>query len=162
MSSLKHSFTEQAKHATLVFEREIPSAVSEVFDAFASAKIRSEWGAPSDTAVIIYDTENFSEGGFDRYRCGSKQNPNIHGTTHYLEIIKNNRIVSTETIVMEGKRLCASLTTLELEQTGKTTRLLSTTQVASFVGDSMIKGHEDGHNSSFTNLVRYFSDRQQA
>jgi uncharacterized protein YndB with AHSA1/START domain len=78
-------------HATLVFEREIPAPVEEVFAAFADPVARSEWGAPSDTAVVIYDEADFREGGQDRFRCGSKADPNIHGTTRYLEIIANRR-----------------------------------------------------------------------
>ena len=64
-------------HATLVFEREVPATVERVFEAFASARSRSNWGAPSDTAIIIYDQDDFREGGEDRFRCGSKSNPNI-------------------------------------------------------------------------------------
>src|ERR1700730_6633756 len=59
-------------HATLVFEREIPAPVEEVFAAFADPVARTEWGAPSDTAVVIYDEADFREGGQDRFRCGSK------------------------------------------------------------------------------------------
>jgi uncharacterized protein YndB with AHSA1/START domain len=126
--------TEHATHVTLVFEREIPAPVEKVFAAFADAKIRSEWGAPSDTATIIYDYEDFREAGEDRFRCGSKLDPNIHGITRYLEIIPNRRIVSSETISMDGKRLCASLITLELTSSDGRTTLRSTSQVASFIG----------------------------
>ena len=144
-------------HATLVFEREVPATVERVFEAFASAKSRSDWGAPSDTAIIIYDQDDFREGGEDRFRCGSKTNPNIHGTTRYLEIIPNRRIVSSETISMDGQRLCASLVTLELTQSGGVTKLRSTSQVASFIGQDMISGTEVGNNSSLNSLVKYFS-----
>ena len=144
-------------HATLVFEREVPATVERVFAAFASAKSRSDWGAPSDTATIIYDQDDFREGGEDRFRCGSKTNPNIHGPTRYLEIIPNRRIVSSETISMDGQRLCASLVTLELTQSGGVTKLRSTSQVASFIGQDMISGTEVGNNSSLNSLVNYFS-----
>jgi uncharacterized protein YndB with AHSA1/START domain len=152
--------TERVTHATLVFEREVPASVEKVFAAFAVAKIRSEWGAPSDTITIIYDHENFREGGEDRFRCGSKSNPNIHGTTRYLEIIPDRRIVLSETIVMDGKRLCASLISLEFERSGSKTTLRSTSQVASFIGQDMIKGTETGNNCSLDNLVNYFSREQ--
>lgn len=153
--------TERATHATLVFEREVPATVEKVFAAFENAKIRSEWSAPSDNATIIYDKDDFREGGEDRYRCGSKSNPNIHGTTRYLEIIPDRRIVSSETISMNGKRLCASLITLEFAQSGRKTKLRSTSQVASFIGQDMIKGTETGNNGSLDSLVNYFS-RDQA
>ena len=144
-------------HATLVFEREIPAPVGKVFAAFADPVLRSEWGAPSDTAVVINDQTDFREGGQDRFRCGARANPNIHGTTHYLEIIPDCRIVSSETIVMDAKRLCASLTTLELTPDGENTRLKNTTQLASFIGEDMVKGYQTGTEASLNNLVRYFS-----
>jgi uncharacterized protein YndB with AHSA1/START domain len=86
-----------------------------------------------------------------------RDNPNIHGTTRYLDIVADRRVVSSETIVMEGKRLCASLTTLELTSEGTKTRLKTTTQLASFIGDGMVSGHTMGTNASLDNLVRYFS-----
>src|SRR5579863_9777470 len=144
-------------HATLVFEREIPAPVEKVFAAFADPVARTAWGAPSETAVVIYDEADFREGGQDCFRCGSKADPKIHGTTRYLEIVPNRRVVSSETIVVGGKRLCASLTTLELTPDAGKTRLRSTTQLASFIGEDMVKGHETGSNASLDNLVQYFS-----
>jgi uncharacterized protein YndB with AHSA1/START domain len=144
-------------HATLVFERDIPASAERVFAAFADPVARVTWGAPSDTAVVIYDAADFREGGEDRFRCGAKADPNIHGVTRYLDIVANRRVVSSETIAMGGKRLCASLNTLELTAEGDTTKLKSTTQLASFIGEDMVRGHEAGTNASLDNLVRYFS-----
>ena len=109
--------------------------------------------------MVIYDEADFREGGQDRFRCGSKSNPNIHGTTRYLEIIDNRRVVSSETVVIDGKRLCASLNTLELTPDGARTKLKSTTQLASFIGEDMVKGHETGTSASLDNLVQYFSKK---
>ena len=144
-----------ALHTTLVFERHVSAPVTEVFAALADPVARSLWGAPSETAEVIYDEVDFREGGQDRFRCGSKSNPNIHGTTRYLDILTNRRVVSSETISMDGKRLCVSLTTLELSTHGNSTRLTQTTQLASFIGEDMVKGHETGTNASLDNLVRY-------
>lgn len=143
-------------HATLIFERNIPAPVAKVFAAFANPVVRSEWGTPSDTAVVIYDEADFREGGQDRFRCGSRANPNIHGTTRYLDIVTNRRVVSSETIDVDGRRLCVSLTTLEFAADGETTRLTNTTQLASFIGDDMVRGHEAGTNASLDNLVGHF------
>lgn len=147
-------------HATLIFERDVPAPIEKVFAAFADPVARSEWGAPSDTAVVIYDEADFREGGQDRFRCGSRGNPNIRGTTRYLDIVTNRRVVSSEAISMDGRRLCASLTTLELAAHGDTTRLTNTTQIASFIGEDMVKGHETGTNASLDNLVRYFQTKR--
>jgi uncharacterized protein YndB with AHSA1/START domain len=147
-------------HATLIFERDIPAPVAQVFASFADPVARSAWGAPSDTAVVIYDEADFREGGQDSFRCGSKADPNIHGTTRYLDIVTHRRVVSSETIEMDGRRLCASLTTLEFAADGETTRLTNTTQLASFIGDDMVRGHETGTNASLDNLVRHFRTKR--
>jgi uncharacterized protein YndB with AHSA1/START domain len=112
---------------------------------------------PSDNTALIYDQADFREGGEDVFRCGSKSTPDIHGATRYLDIVPNRRIVSTETITVEGRRLCASLVTLELNPDGDRTKLTTTIQLASFVGQDMVKGHESGTNASLDNLMNYFS-----
>src|ERR1700761_8505946 len=113
-------------HTTLVFERAIRAPAEKVFAAFADTVARAAWGAPSDTAVVIYDEADFREGGQDRFRCGSRSNPNIHGHTRYLDIVTNHRVVLVETIEMDGKRLCASLTTLEFVAADGITKLTNT------------------------------------
>jgi uncharacterized protein YndB with AHSA1/START domain len=162
MSVTDHDRASTVQHATLVFEREVSAPVTAVFEAYASATSRAQWGAPSDTAVILYDAEDFREGGIDRYRCGSRQDPNIHVTTHYLEIVEDRRIVYSETITTEGRRLCASLTTVELVPCERGTRLKSTTQVASFIGTAIIDGHKLGQAAALDNLVQYFQSRGHA
>jgi uncharacterized protein YndB with AHSA1/START domain len=147
-------------HTTLVFERTISAPPSAVFAAFADPVERSRWGTPSDTAVVIYDEVNFREGGQDCFRCGSKSNPNIYGVTRYLEIQPNRRIVSSETVTVDGKRLCASLNTLELTADGLRTHLKSTTQLVSFIGQDMVNGHNQGTNASLDNLVRHFAGQK--
>lgn len=144
-------------HATLVFERHIAAPPDDVFAALADTKARLEWGVPSDTATLIYDASDFREGGEDRFRCGAKTDPNIHGVTHYLDIVPGHRIISSETITVGGKRLCVSLTTVELRESRGGTVLKSTTQLASFIGEDMVKGHEQGNNASLDNLVRHFA-----
>ena len=144
-------------HATLIFERMVPANPDQVFAAYAEVNQRMAWGAPSDNTALIYDQADFREGGEDVFRCGSKSNPDIHGATRYLDIVPNRRIVSTETITVEGRRLCASLVTLELNPDGDRTKLTTTIQLASFVGQHMVKGHESGTNASLDNLINYFS-----
>jgi uncharacterized protein YndB with AHSA1/START domain len=144
-------------HVTLVFEREIPAPAEAVFAAIADPVARANWGTPSDTAVVIFDEADFSDGGQDRFRCGSKENPNIHGVTRYLEITPHRRVVSSETVTVDGKRLCASLSTLELTPQGRNTALKHTTQLDSFFGQNMVDGHTTGTNASLDNLVRHFS-----
>ena len=143
-------------HETLVFEREIPAPVVDVFSAYADARLRAAWSAPSND-TIIYDREEFAEGGQDCFRCGPRINPDIHGNTHYLEIVPNQRIVASETLSTGGIRLAISLITTEFGDLGGATRLKCTIQIASFVGQDMIRGYEDGNNAALNGLVRHFA-----
>ncbi len=155
MQEAESSGASKLVHANFVFERRVPVAISKVFAAFADATARATWGAPSGTAVLIYDVVDFSEGGIERFRCGSKDNPNIVGTTQYLKIITDRLIVSSETIDLDDNRLCASLLTLELREDGAETVILLHSQMVSFVGDEMVKGNEIGNNASLDHLCRY-------
>jgi uncharacterized protein YndB with AHSA1/START domain len=147
-------------HATLAFERMIPATADQVFAAYADVDKRKKWGAPSDNTALIYDQADFRKGGEDAFRCGSRSNPNIHGATRYLDVVANRRIVSTETVSVDGRRLCVSLSTLELNPDGDHTKLKSTIQLISFVGQDMVRGHENGTNASLDNLVNVFSNQK--
>jgi uncharacterized protein YndB with AHSA1/START domain len=144
-----------ALHATLVFEREIAAAPPTVFAAMADPAAREQWGPPSETAVLIYDDADFGEGGQDHFRCGPKANPYVHGVTHYLDIVPDRRVISSETLFADGRRMCVSLSTLELIAHGKGTRLKNTTQLASFIGEGMVKDFSTATNTSLDGLVRY-------
>jgi uncharacterized protein YndB with AHSA1/START domain len=154
--------SEQSLHQTLVFTRVLPASPAAVFAAYADAGQRSLWGAPSETAVLVYDAARFSVGGTDRFRCGSRDDPRFAGTTFYLDIVPDSRIVSSEVIALEGKSLSAALTTLELSAHDQGTALKLTVQATSFMGPDMFKGHEQGYNDALDNLVRFLEGKQEA
>jgi uncharacterized protein YndB with AHSA1/START domain len=153
--------TKESLHKTLVFKRILPASPAVVFAAHADAEQRARWGAPSDTAVLIYDSAEFSVGGMDRFRCGSKDDPKFQGTTVYLDIVPNSRIVSSEVIALEGNSLSAALTTFELSPHDQGTALKMTVQVTSFMGPDMFIGHEQGYSGALDNLVRYLASRNE-
>ena len=100
---------------------------------------------------------NFAIGGRDVFRCGAKSDPKYHGETRYLHIVPESHIVSSETIDADGKRLSASLTTVQLMPKGTQTKLTLTVQVAAFEGRDMIEGTRFGHNAALANLAKALS-----
>jgi uncharacterized protein YndB with AHSA1/START domain len=141
------------KHATLVFERVCAAPVERVFAAFADPAERASWGAPSDTAAFIYDKVDFREGGIDVFRCGDKSNPQYRGVTTYHDIVSNERIISSEIIETQGKKLLITMATTTFEPEGAGTRVIVTAQLTSLVGDDMLNGAKFGHDASLNNLV---------
>jgi uncharacterized protein YndB with AHSA1/START domain len=147
----------QILHETIVIERNYDAAVARVFAFFADPVLRAQWGAPSDTAVILYDETNFTTGGRDVFRCGPRSAPKYRGETHYLHIVPESHIVSSETIDADGKRLSASLTTVQFLPKGTQTKLTLTVQIAAFEGREMIEGTRFGHNAALANLATALS-----
>lgn len=152
----------QVLHETILMERKYEADIDRVFAAFADPAARAKWSVPSDNAVLIYDEVNFTTGGRDLFRCGSKSDPTYHGETHYLHIVPAKHIVSSETIDTDGKRLSASLTTVQFTGNESKTNITLTVQVAAFEGRDMIEGMKFGHNAALNNLGRWLLDHLQA
>ena len=145
----------QTHHETIVFERHFEAPVDRVFAAFADPGARIIWGVTSDTAVLIYNAANFTVGGVDSFRCGSRTDPKYHGETRYIKITPGVCIVSTETVDADGDRLSASLNTLQLIINGATTKVSLTIQLVAFGGRDMIEGTKFGHNAALNNLGQW-------
>jgi uncharacterized protein YndB with AHSA1/START domain len=150
------STNERPQHATITLERTYRAPLERVFSEFADPVARARWSAPSND-VLIYDQTEFRAGGRDLFRCGPKNDPKFRGETFYHLIVPNRRVVSSETLDVDGQRLAVSLNTLDFEPTGEGTNLKVTVQMVSFVGAGMIEGYESGNKSALENLGRHLS-----
>ena len=142
-------------HGTITVERTLDAPVSRVYAAFADPKERETWGAPSDTAVFVYDEADFRVGGRDLARCGPKDDPRFRVEARYVDIVRERRVVSTETVRDLDKLLAANITTFEMRPEGERTYVKITVQVTSFVGPDMIKHTKSGHEGSLASMARY-------
>lgn len=103
---------------------------------------------------FIYDKVDFREGGVDVFRCGDKSNPQYRGVTTYYDIVPNTRIVLSEVIETQGRKLLISMSTTTFEPEGSGTRVVVTVQLTSLAGEDMLNGAKFGHNGSLDNLVK--------
>jgi uncharacterized protein YndB with AHSA1/START domain len=147
---------EKPHHAMITMERFFPAPIERVFSEFADPVARSRWSAPSND-VLVYDEADFRQGGRDVFRCGPPNDLKFRGETTYHLIVPNQRVVSSETMDTDGRRLAVSLSTLDLEATGAGTNLKLTVQVVSLVGPGMIESFEFGNKSALENLARHLS-----
>jgi uncharacterized protein YndB with AHSA1/START domain len=144
----------ELQHATIKLQHSYSAPLERVFSEFADPVARAQWSAPSNDA-LIYDETDFRVGGKDVFRCGPKGDPKFHGETHYLDIVPNARVVSSETVEMGGHRLAVALTTLDFDPTADGTSLTVTVQIVSFVGPEMIHEYESGNRSALNNLASH-------
>ena len=94
----------KSQHATITLERSYSAPLERVFSDFADPVARARWSPPSED-VLIYDEADFRVGGRDVFRCGPKGDLKFRGETRYLLIVPNARVVSSETVDMDGQRL---------------------------------------------------------
>jgi uncharacterized protein YndB with AHSA1/START domain len=144
-------------HATIKLEQWYFAPPERVFAEFADPIARARWSAPSND-VLIYDEADFRVGGKDVFRCGPKGSPKFSGETRYLHIVPNRRVVSSETIDVDGQRLAIALTTLDFDSKGDGTNVTVTVQVVSLAGSDVIHGYESGNKSALKNLSRYLGE----
>jgi uncharacterized protein YndB with AHSA1/START domain len=144
-------------YATITLERSYLVPLERVFSEFADPVARARWSAPSEDA-LIYDEADFRIRGKDVFRCGPKGDPKFRGETRYLSIVPNARVVSSESIDMDGQCLAVSLTTLDFESAEDGTKLTITVQIVSFVGPGMIHGSESGYKSALDNLSQHLGN----
>lgn len=143
-----------AKHRTLRFKRLIAAPPERVFRALSRAKEKALWSAPKGDE-IRFQKSDFKFGGVETFRCGPKGALNFQGTLHFEDIIKNKRIVFTETVFFEKQKLATALVTTELTHIDQKTLVTMTIQVVSYCGDQMLKGYASGYKMSLKNLKDY-------
>lgn len=141
-------------HETIVIERDFSCSVEALYNAFVDPVARARWGLPSSTAVIIYDETDFRVGGFDRSRCGSKDDPRYFVDAVYLDIQTNARIVYSERVADRDLPLSCALHTLEFNHNANKAQLKATIQIASFSGADMAQGVREGFAAAMDNLAQ--------
>ena len=146
-------------HATFVIERAFPAPIERVFAAFADPAKKLRWfGEGVHTSVVEFEMD-FREGGTERLRLRFKKEgtlfPGVElvNNTSYLEIVPTSRIVTASTMSMGGKRISASLVTIELLARGEGTDLICTHQGAFFEGSDGPQIREQGWQKLFERLA---------
>ena len=102
-------------------------------------------------------TMDFREGGDElvRYRFGEGSpfpGVELRNAVRYEDIVSNKRIVTSSTMELGGKRISASLVTVELLPTAAGTDLICTFQGAFFEGSDGPEIREAGWKTLFDRL----------
>lgn len=143
------------EHKTIKLKKLIKASAKEVYKALSNTKEKSKWSAPG-TDKIKYLKSSFKNGGVEIFKCGPNGALDFSGRLHYEDIIKNERIVYTETVFYKKEKLSSALISIELIQHNiETTLIVMTIQVASYCGAKMLKGNEMGYKGSLSNLKQF-------
>jgi uncharacterized protein YndB with AHSA1/START domain len=121
-------------HASFSLERSLNAPPSAVFEAFSDPASKKKWFAgPPEWQQGEYSLD-FREGGRETDAGGPDGGMVAEMRATYHDIVVNERIVYTYEMLLDGKRMSVSLSTLEFEPDGDGTLLSLTEQGVYFTG----------------------------
>lgn len=113
-------------HDSFVLERHYAASPARVFRAFADPDIKARWFGCVDTWVVAEHTCDFRVGGREVWRVGESGGVEHRNDTVYMDIVPDARLVWSYVMSLDGRRISASLATVELIPDGTGTRLVFT------------------------------------
>jgi uncharacterized protein YndB with AHSA1/START domain len=136
-------------HSTFVIERSYPKPPECVFAAFADPAKKRRWFVEGKNHDVEEFEMDFRVGGIERARYRFKEGTPFPGVAlvsegSYQDIVPNRRMVQASTMSLGGKRISASLVTIELLPTDQGTDLICTHQGAFFEGSGGPQMREEG------------------
>ncbi|HUB83984.1 MAG TPA: SRPBCC family protein [Bryobacteraceae bacterium] len=145
-------------HATFTIERRYSAAPERVFTAFADPAKKRRWFAERELRNAEFAMD-FQVGGREQTKAVMGPDTPFPGAaitndTVYQDIAPNRRIVFAYTMTIGGKRISASLATVELLPSDTGTLLLFTEQGAFFEGSDGPGMRQEGWNSILDALTR--------
>ncbi|MGO9839335.1 MAG: SRPBCC family protein [Polyangiaceae bacterium] len=148
-------------HSTFAIKRNYAASPTRVFAAFADKATKRRWFLEGKGSEVDEFTTDFRVGGREQSRFRFKGGPDgapsagtaISNDTTYQDIVPDRRIVFAYTMTVGGKRISASLATVELVPSGDGTRLTFTEQAAFFEGADGPQRREEGWGALLQNLA---------
>lgn len=123
------------KHNTIVIERKFNADVKSTFATWRETKALAKWYLPGDaTWSSQFHEHDFRVGGRKHLSFGPKGEEPYSEDCRYEDIIENERIVFTMTVLQRSKALSASLITAEFASVGSQTQITMTEQMAALDG----------------------------
>ncbi|HVY88133.1 MAG TPA: SRPBCC family protein [Hyphomonadaceae bacterium] len=148
-----------AIHSTFVIEKSYPKSPEKVFAAFSDPEKKRRWYGESRGHDIGDYALDFRVGGNEVLAVTMKAGTPIAGATlrwaqTYDDISENHRIVFSQTLDINGKRISVALVTVEFRATKTGCDLVFTHQAAFFEGADGPQMREAGWKALLGNLDR--------
>ena len=137
-----------ASHTTFVIERLFPATPRRVFRAWSDPEIKRRWFACHDDMINTGYEIDFRPGGREMNRVETPSGGVHLFQSHILDIVPDARIIYAYEMSLNGKRLSASLATVEFAPAPEGARMVFTEQVVFLDGyidrEDRIRGTEMG------------------
>jgi uncharacterized protein YndB with AHSA1/START domain len=131
-------------HSTFSLERTYDAPPSRVFNAWADLDIKRRWWVGPEGWTSEGHELDFRVGGRERESGGPPEGPVHKYEAIYLDIVPDQRIITTYDMHLDDTRISVSLATVEFKAAGVGTRLILTEQGAYLDGYDIPEGREQG------------------
>jgi uncharacterized protein YndB with AHSA1/START domain len=139
-------------HGGFTFDRVYDAEPAQVFAAFADISAKSVWFVGPDEFGEPEWSMDFRVGGRELLRSGPQGGPVFTYDARYVDIVPDERIVSTYEMYQDDARLSVSVVTIEFEPDGTGTRLILTEHGAFLDGLDTSAQREQGTGELLDNL----------
>ena len=139
-------------HATFTIERTYPASPERVFHAYADPETKARWFVGPDDWDKSDHKLDFKVGGRESVSGGPPGQPVHYYNALHVDIVPNERIVSTYEMHRDKTRISVSLGTTEFKPAGKGTKLVYTEQAVFLDGHDHVGAREQGTRDILDNL----------
>jgi uncharacterized protein YndB with AHSA1/START domain len=134
-----HSSARSIKHSSFSIERRLDHDISLVYRAWADPAAKARWfNGPPDKWIEEVREMDVRVGGRDRLVGKFVDGSESRFEALYLDVVPERRLVYAYEMHWQGKKISASLASVEFVLAGKGTKLVLTEQHA------FLDGYEDG------------------
>ena len=142
-------------HDAFTLERTYPVAPEKVFAAWATIEAKQQWfGNEEGIEPVGEQTLDFRVGGREHFSAKAEGKMFDFDAT-YCDIVENERIVWTYDMLMDGRRISVSLSTVQLSSVPGGTQLTMTEQGAFLDGLDTNEQRREGTEQFLTNLATF-------
>jgi uncharacterized protein YndB with AHSA1/START domain len=148
--------TRTVVHDTFVIDRNYAASPSRVFTAFADPAAKAQWFGDPDIEKNAPHDIDFRVGGREALKGSAPEGgQSFTYDAVYQDIVKNERIVYSYDMSIDGKRISVSIATIEFLANDNGTRLILTEQGAYLDGLDTSAMREEGTKGILDGLGRY-------
>lgn len=141
-------------------ERRYDAAPDRVFRAFADREIKQRWMGCEEVAAPVIDQLDFRVGGREVSRGGGLDGAEHRFEGTYLDIVEGRRFVFAFVMHVRGRKLSASVASVEILPDGAGARLIFTEQGVYFGEDGWAE-REEGTAFGMDQLARWLASQRE-
>lgn len=141
-------------------ERRYDAAPERVFRAFADREIKQRWMGCEEVAAPVIEQLDFRIGGREISRGGGEDGAEHLFEGTYLDIVEGRRFVFAFVMHVGGRKLSASIASVEVLPDGPGARLIFNEQGVYF-GEDGWAGREEGTAFGMDQLARWLASQRE-